>query len=155
MAGFNPFSGIKHAQVFEKGRYFEPGNYVLEVKKVIYKRTQRSGDAFIVEFQVLESDVESFSPGSVGSWYQNLTDTNIAFPAIKEFLMVLLGVNKNDREQWEEFNNSIEELLQEATSDSNPLGGLQIKLYAYLKKTAKGADFTVHQWTHVPAETPF
>lgn len=154
------FQGIAEAEVFERGNYFEPGGkFRLMVNRILLKDTERSGMGFIVEFKVLESSLpDKHAVGSKGSWFQKMTDKKVALPAIKEFMSALCKVNLNNPEEKEEFNSSIEEILEEATkeyegeAEDHPFHGMQIDLETWTKKTQKDVDFTVHKWIIVPEE---
>lgn len=88
------FPGLGNAPTFEYGQYLsgcEQGyDFVLRVDRCLKKKT-RKGDAFIVEFTVMESNAPSDPVGSSRTWFQKLTDTDIAFPAIKTFLITSMG----------------------------------------------------------------
>lgn len=153
--------------VFNKGNYLKPGGqFRLRITNSFGKKTQQIGFVFIVEFEILESSLDSQKAGSKGSWMQKLSDENIAFPAIKEFLIALLGIDMSDEEEMDEFNDSCEELMENAGDDrwenmnaekleskGHPLLGNTIKVETYTKKTkANNTDFTVHDWEYDDTE---
>lgn len=155
------FSGIGEVDLFEKGVYLSPeGSYELEVQNMLLKETRKAGLGFIVEFTVVSSTHESHAVGSKATWFQKLIDTDVAFPAIKEFFVSLLDVDMKDPEAKEEFNNSLEDLLDEVTSwtptaddKDHPLKGTRIRCDTYSKKTKeKNLDFTAHVWQSVKEE---
>lgn len=146
------FKGLRNANVFEKGVYLDAGgDFLLEVNKCIVKHTRGKGDAFIVEFKVLESNKEKNTVGSKCSWYQGITNTDVAWPAIKEFTYALLGKdysNKDDRKYCEEkIDPKIEELVDAAVGDDNKFKGMKVRVQTSSKITKeKKVDFTVHTW---------
>lgn len=152
MAGMN-WSRIKDAQVFGRGQYLKPGNYKLRVLKMFTIRTRKKGDAFIVDFEVIESDNPEIKVGSTRNWYQGLGDEDIAFPAIKEFMLRLFGFEEDEGD--EEFEDSLDELLETCADDKwkneededHPLHGKTIAVECYMKETQKGNPFTVHNWS--------
>lgn len=147
------FSGVENAQIFERGNFLPPGGkYRLRVMRTIVKKTRKSGDAFIAEFEVIESDLDEVKVGSRYSWFQKLVDTDVAFPAIKEFIATLLGFDVRDKEGMKEFNGKVKSVLQEASEEyskeeDHPLHGLEILCETYQKETKQGKDFTVHSWS--------
>jgi len=149
MSDYNPLEGVGKAELFEKGKYLNPGLYVLAVKKTIFKSTRKSGDAFIVEFEVLESsDEENHAVGSTCTWYQGLRDKEVAFPAIKDFMRNLLGINPDDKAAMQEFADGIDKMLHQAINNPDLFEGTRIRVETYMIKTkAKGLDFTVHKWS--------
>lgn len=155
MAG--QFEGLGETELYEKGVYLSPGGvYELEVVRILLKETRRSGLGFIVEFKVVSATGEGGSnhaPGSKATWFQKMTDKDIAFPAIKQFFVGLMDIDMNDDEQKEQFNGEIEDILEEATSwapdgddDAHPLAGERVSCSTYTKLTKKNVEFTVHNW---------
>lgn len=160
------FSGIGETELFEKGVYLTPGgSYELEVLKILVKDTRKSGLGFIVEFKVISAEgsgaEEQHAPGSRATWFQKLQDKDIAWPAIKEFFMGLLDVNRNNPTEYEEFSNSLEELVEEATAwepdpedpeSKHPLCGERVHVDTHSKLTKKNVEFTVHNWSAAHTE---
>lgn len=147
------FSGIEKAEISEKGKYISPG-FVgkMRVRRTLAKDSIKSGLAFIVEFDVLESNHDDHPVGSSATWYQKMMDKTVAFPAIKAFVAAASGVNLGDREAMAEINAEMESILDEATTNetSNALVGQEVKLETFSTKTKKGHDFTRHNW--LPAD---
>jgi len=160
------FDGLGDTELFDKGVYLTAGgSYELEVVKILVKDTRKSGLGFIVEFKVVSVDGDAaegqHAPGSKATWFQKLQDKDISFPAIKEFFLALLDVDRNNPTEYEEFNNSIEELLEEATSwepdpedpeSEHPLAGQRVDVDTYSKLTKKNVEFTVHNWSASTSE---
>lgn len=146
------FDGIENAEVFERGSYFPPdGTFYIKVNRTLAKNTQRSGAAFIAEFEVIHSTLDSVKAGTKKSWYQSLKDKNVAFPAILEFMAALLGIDTKDKEVFADFKTKIKEILNEAGNfegqdEDHPLHGETIMVTTWEKKTQKDTDFTVHDW---------
>ena len=63
------WSQIGAAPIFERGNYFNPGRYKLRLLRCLSKQTQKSGMAFIAEFEVLESDNPAHPIGSKGTYF--------------------------------------------------------------------------------------
>ncbi len=153
------FEGIGEAEVFDRGRYLEEGRYTLEIRKALLKETRKSGNAVIVEFNVLESTDEDAHPiGSKATWFQGLKDKSVSFGSLKDFCMKLVGVNqKKDPEGYKDFCEGLQEMLLEATEkfsgadDTHPWHGMKIKVDVVKTETQKGGEFSRHEWEHVEA----
>jgi len=159
------FKGLAKAPMFNKGKYLPPdGDFRLKIANSFTKKTQQIGFVFILEYEVLESSLDSVKVGSRYSWMQKLNDENIAFPAIKEMLVALFRIDKSDDEQMAEFEEQIEEIMEEAgdskwenmsaerlrdeEAGAHPLVDMTVCVTTFNKKTKeKGNDFTVHQWS--------
>lgn len=152
--GFN-WKKLKDAKVFGKGNYLEPGNYKLRVLKMFTKETRSNGDALIVDLEVLESDNDKIPVGQKRNWYQGLRDQDIAFPAIKEFLIALFDVDESDEKELGEFEESLGDLMEECSDEKwekkkdeeHPLNGKTIAVECFMKRTKGDKDFTVHKWS--------
>jgi hypothetical protein len=173
------FSGIGDTELYESGVYLSPGaSYELKFVDALVKKTKRSGLAFIVEFEVEESTHDDHPVGSKATWFQKMSDEEIAFRAIKEFLANLLKINMKDPIEKEEFNSTVEELLDQVTEErlddegkprrdldedgnetdeleKNVLYGFHIHCDTRMTKTKeKNLDFTAHNWRHSEQENP-
>ncbi len=149
------FSGIGDAPLFDRGVYIKPGFIgTLEVKRTIAKKTLKSGIGFIVEFEVINSNMEEHPVGSKATWFQKMSDMTVALPAIKAFAAALSGYELHNKEAIEaEVAPELEEQLDIAVADedgtegNNPFVGLTINLQTESTKTSKGFDFTRHNWS--------
>jgi hypothetical protein len=178
------FIGLGTAPTFEKGTFFNAGSaHDVMVRKTILKESQQSGLGFIAETDILTSAATGevhpdtrvpFVPlpaGIDGTWWQSMTDTKIALPAIKVFIMAVLGLDTNDprrgmleqlipgSEAWQIQDEKgrifvsgrplalIESVSLWATSEANVLSGLYVHLDTKYTKTRKGGDFTIHNWS--------
>lgn len=147
------FSGIDKAEISEKGKYIAPG-FVgkLRVRRTLAKDSIKSGLAFIVEFDVLETNLDEHPVGSSATWYQKMTDKTVAFPSIKAFVAAASGVHMGDRDAMQEISQEMEDILDEATTNEtdNALVGQEVRVETFSTKTKKGFDFTRHNW--LPAD---
>lgn len=153
------FDGVGDAKLYENGVYLTPGGvYELEVKNILLKKTRKSGLGFIVEFKILSVEgsaaEDQHAPGSKATWFQKMADTEVAFPSIKRLFIAMLQIDEKDEVAMAEFNDEIDQLLEESTSwtptnknDEHPLAGYRVRVETYTKKTARGADFTAHVWS--------
>lgn len=146
---------IGGAQIFGRGRYLKDGNYKLTVLKMYTIETRDKGAAFIVDFKVNESDNPEIQEGQTRNWYQALRDKDIAFSAIKEFMLNLFNIDQSNKEELKEFEDGLDELMAEVADedwkdkpeDEHPLHGKTIGVSCFTKETkGKGEPFTVHDW---------
>ena len=144
------FDGMATAEVFEKGKFFAPGEYDLKVKKMIGKNTQRAGYCVIVEFTILASDHPEFPVGSDASWVQPMRHQQAALSSLKEFLIALAGLRLEDKAQIASFSAQSPIVFDHAISAANPFAGLGIHLSAFTRAIQNGPNagkpFTVHAW---------
>lgn len=151
------WSKIGEAEVFGKaGSYLPPdGDFKLKVIKAFTKKTRKSGDVFIVDFTVIESTHPEVAVGAKRNWFQSLEDRDVAFPAIKDFMLRLFNVTKKkDTPEYKEFSNNLDALMEEVGDEDweekdaaeHPLHGTTLGVETYNKVTKKGNDYTVHNW---------
>lgn len=150
------WDGIEDAEIFERGKYME-ANFigVVEIKKTIAKETLKSGTAFIVEMEVIKTNMPDKHPvGQKVTWFQGLKDKTVAFPAIAQWAAACLGFQPNDKEKVKtEVQPLLPSAMKEATDspDDNPFIGVQLKLSTFTRKTKKGVDFTVYDFEPLAA----
>lgn len=150
---------MKDTEIYGGGGNYLPwlsAKYKVQIIKSFTKETQRSGDAFIVEFEVLSSTTDEVEPGDTRSWFQGLGDQNIAFPSIKEFLVGVMRIDVNDKQQWNDFSKQCPGIMEEIGDEewekvSEPSGhllnGLTVIIETIAKRTEKeDKPFTKHVW---------
>lgn len=154
MGGFN-WKKIGGAQIFGRGRYLKDGNYKLTILKMYTIETRNKGSAFIVDFNVNESDNPDIQEGQKRNWYQALKDKDIAFSAIKEFMLAAFSIDQSNEDELKEFEDGLDEMMEEFADEKwkelpdkeHPLHGRPIGVSCFTKQTKeKGEDFTVHTW---------
>jgi hypothetical protein len=149
------FSGIGNAQVWNQGgNYLAPdGEYLLAIRKMQVIKTRAKGLAFVVNFKVLESSLPNLVPvGSSADWFQSLQDPDIGLSSVKGFMAALLAVNLSNPPEKMEFDESLEQILEEATEYSGPEAGHplydhQIRCSTVMKMTKQDREFTQHRWS--------
>ena len=135
-------TGIENAEYGGKKPYLAaPGLYTLEVERCMHKETRERGDAFIVEFKVIDSTNPTNPAGSSAAWFRDFKYKESAQAAIKEFLGAILKKPKA------EVDPVARALLIEAVGESNPLEGATLKCETFMVKTRAGKDFTMHKWS--------
>lgn len=147
------FDGVNKAPTFESGNYFPCVNarYTCEIKRVIVKKTQKSGTAFIAEMKVLKSSNKDMPEGSTGTWLQKMENETVAYPALKSFALAACGVDSNDKEAVAAASDQMEQVL-DAAVEKGALVGTKINLETRPHTTGKGAQFTKHLWSPASAE---
>ncbi len=151
------FDGIEKTELFEKGKYLTAGGiYDLEIKKLFVKTTRKKTTAFLAEFTVLavkgsEAAIKEHAIGSHATWFQNIDDTDVAYPALAEFMAGVLDIDLTDPEQKEEFMSTLSNTLDEAVGEDQIFQGDKVRVETYSKLTKKNLDFTVHKWSPLAA----
>lgn len=140
---------IAGSKASSTGNFLKPGDYVLEVQKMLEKADARKGAAFICEFLVLEATKtdETVTPNPVGtqaSYVVNLTQDS-GPGNVKAFLMVLL-----DAPEADVTGQSIEEAL----SDAQPFRFFRVRDSAFQKPQRNDPKkmFTYHKWAKFEAD---
>jgi len=127
------FDGIGNAQYFEGGKYVTPGLYKAEIQKVKQAKTRNGRPFFVVEMKVLESsNLKEHPIGTDFSWMVML-DQDAALGNIKHFISVASDTPINEIQASD---------AEDAVSEANPLGGIEIRLTAVNIKTRAQKDFT-------------
>lgn len=150
------WDGIEDAEIFERGKYFHPGFAgIVRVRRTIGKTTRKSGLGFIVELEVVESSTPSIHPvGFRGSWFQKLTDVDVAFPAIIAWVFACSGLDPaKDKDVIDsEIRPKLKDIMREATKkpDDNFFTNIKIRLETLQVTTQKGQPFTRYEFS--PAE---
>jgi len=143
------FKGIESVKAgFGTGFYFLEGDYVVRVKRVFVKRSRQDALMFIVECAVLSSTNPQRPEGCEPNWVNKITGNDSALPNIKGFLAACGGADPTNEAAVEALGITSED-VDAAVSDENPLAGTLVKLHAFIKKTKKDTDFTVHDWSPV------
>lgn len=144
------FSGIDKAVISERGKWIVP-NFVgaLRIRRTVVKDSIKHGLAFIVEFDVIGSNLLEDHPiKSSVTWFQKMSDKTVAFPSIKAFVAAASGIFPGDRLAMDEINREIENILEEAcvNETSNALVGQEVRVETFATTTQKGHPFTRHNW---------
>jgi hypothetical protein len=162
------FAGLREAKTFERGNYLREGQYLVKVKRCMYKVTRAKGDAFILEFEIVTSDyedrkakflaawpkeqsldwgeLEKALPNKVGttaSWYQGLQDRDIGWGSLKGFAASITGSDVNNPE----FLEMVEDFL-EACCRSGAIDGkiIPVEVTVAPQKKDPSKDFSHHRW---------
>lgn len=149
------WKGIGQAKIFERGNYVKGGfKGLVRVKRTIAKPTRGSGIAFIVEMEVVTTNVPEKHPvGTKVTWFQKMIDLDIAFPAIKAWAAACVGLGIHQKVQIEQTlgGEVLEELMAHATDneDNNEFINILLGLETTDVKTKTGGDFTRYDFSPV------
>lgn len=150
-------AGIDDAETFERGKFFPPGfRGTVKIERTIAKESVKSGLGFICEVRIVEvsrpgEEGHEKSPVTAGekrTWWQGMTDKTVAFPALKSWAGAVAGyTEKADIDR--DVGPGLSKVLQHATDNpaDNDFVGVHVNLETWHKKTKKGGDFTVHDWS--------
>lgn len=147
------FSQIGTAPIFERGNYFNPGRYKLRLLKCLSKQTQKSGVAFIAEFEVLESDNPAHQIGSKGTFFVKMQQQQQAFSNILEMIVALLGFDIKNKEHVTQIDQQLRPQLPGLmtaleTQGTVVLGGRDtVSVECRIKLTQRNTEFTLHAWS--------
>jgi hypothetical protein len=157
------WSQIGQAPIFERGNYFNPGRYKLHLLRCLSKQTQKSGVAFIAEFEVLESDNPAHPIGSKGTFFVKMIQQQQAFSNILEMMAALLGFDISNKEHVAQIDQQLRPQLPGLmtaleTQGTTVLGGREtVAVECRVILTKANKEFTLHvwsPWTPPPGWTP-
>lgn len=142
------FSKASNDEVFGTSKYFQPGRYLVEIKKVKSFDGQK-GVAFVIETLVKGAISDHKNAPKVGEsaahvWNlggSQLTKT-MGMSNWWGFAMAALGVEDKNSYTDTEWEDASEDII-----DNGSLEGQLMCLECFFKKTKeKQQDFTVHKW---------
>ena len=123
---------------------------VLEVKRTIAKETRNSGVGFIVEFEVVESNMSGEHPiGSKCTWFQKM-GIDGAQSSVKAWAAAVCGYDTSDKDRIvQDLSPHLAQMMKHATDNpaDNDLTGLCVKVETTMIKTRNDKDFTRHDWS--------
>jgi hypothetical protein len=147
------WSQIGTAPVFERGNYLSPGRYKLRLLRCLSKQTQKSGMAFIAEFEVLESDNPTHPIGSKGTYFVKMANPQQAHSNIFELVIAVLGFDITNPAHMEQVNREMRPQLAglmtalEAQGTAVLGGRDTVSVECRVKLTQRGTEFTLHTWS--------
>lgn len=140
------WDGFEKAEIFGRGRYFKPDfDGVILVKKTFLQSTRNKGPAFIVDFEVLETNHDSHPVGAKQNWYVGMLQDS-AFSNILGWAAACQGLEKEDI--TDEVKLELKDMVNRACDnpENNDFIDCKIRLCTRLVKTKTGGDFTVHDF---------
>lgn len=128
----------------KSGQYFEPGRYLVELRELKIISTVSSGEAFIAEFDVVESDNPGIATGDRRSWYASLTKP-AAVIDVKEFLLLIVDAKLPGQATAHNFDPAI---VHWAVGADQPCKGMRFALNVWAKQQKRDPSktFNRHEW---------
>lgn len=143
------FDGMNEASSNNSGVYFLPGRYPrLELKRVDVIKNRKGDTCFLVEADIIESDVDERREGTSASWVANLTRHDAAMGNVKAFFEAVIAgypEMKTVLADPNKFNGNFEKFTEYLVK-AQILVGCEIALSATNTRTKAGTDFTIHRW---------
>lgn len=146
---------LKNAEIFgNRGKYLKADfSYKLRILKSYMFETRKKGDMFIVDFEVLKSNCPDIPKGDKRNWCQ-MMNSDSAMGNIKAFLFALYGIDQDDEDLVEQFEDKLEEIMEEAgdekwerkKEEDHPFYDMTIAVETVEVPTQAGGTFTVHKW---------
>lgn len=146
------WSQIGNAPIFERGNYFNPGRYKLRLLRCLSKQTQKSGVAFIAEFEVLESDNPAHPIGSKGTFFVKMANPQQGFSNILEMMVAILGFDISNPEHLRQIETQLKPQLAQlmTTLETQGTAVLQghetVSVECRIILTKANKEFTLHVW---------
>lgn len=151
------WDGVENAEIYDKGNYIKP-NFIgiVEIKKTLAKQTRSAGLSFIVELEVIDTNMPEKHPvGQMVTWFQKLTDTDIAFPAVAEWAAAAAGIDPgNKKAVKEEVMPALKAAMEHATDNptENDFVGMRVGVETVQIETKNKREFTRHTWHALPTD---
>lgn len=159
------FAAIATAEVYESGKFFELGEFEVEIEKVLLKQTRKSGEQMIFETRVLSAKnpdgTDGAALGQKRTIMVSMQKTDTAFNNLLEIVAALFGVDKGDKEKIHGIRDNAADILDDAV-DEDPdnenrqvLTGFRahVSCVPYTTKPAPGApngkEITLCRWSPV------
>lgn len=135
--------GLKDAKASKRGVYLDEGTYLLKVKNTLWVTPFDGPEAFVAEFEVVESTNKEKHPiGSERSWYRGMRFKDSALGEVKSFTYATLSLDESvpeDREKMAKVDEHIEELVERAINQ-NTFAGKLIRCDVSKGKSTKKKD---------------
>jgi len=150
------WNGIGSAPIFERGTYFNPGRYKLKLLRCLSKETQKSGTAFIAEFEVMESDNPAHQIGSKATFFVKMgsvQDKQVGFSNILEMMAAILGFDVKNAAHVSQIDREVRPTLAAMMTalETQGTGVLQgrefVSVECRVTLTRQQREFTLHTWS--------
>jgi hypothetical protein len=137
------YSKIKKSSVSNGGVYFQPGVYLVEIKKAFFKESRKAAVLLIVECSILESDCAERPAGSDVTWTCNMS-LDSGPGNCKAFIAATAGIPSDDTKRIDD--EVTDEVMDSLFGEDNMLGGMRMKVQATDVDTKAGGKFTKLFW---------
>lgn len=144
------YGGVKDVDASgNRNPYFQAGNYTVRIVKVREhtSRPPKSEPFYIIDAEILKSDVEELRPGTVCSQMIKVNQ-DMGIINIKRFLLATNGLDPENKDN----NEFIEESTVINSVENGTENGRILGLRCYMTETQSKNEFTVHQWVAARAE---
>lgn len=151
---------IGKAKTSEGGVYFEPGDYLCVVEKLVYKNGYK-GESIIAEHEVIESkqtehDAKPAMPGAHRNIVRNMSNLksrDMARSEIKSYVLALFGMTP-DQVTDEEFAATCKDLFEGPAVKTQPMRGKLIRIVATTQTNDKDGKKYVNRRYYPVEQTP-
>ncbi len=144
------FANLANATITESGSYLPPnfrGKIQIDKCQIVHPRS--GPPAFVVDFTILESNLNDVKVGETRNWYQKHNDSFDA--AVLEFMAGVFGFNLNDPIQKAKMDAELKpnapQYAEAAVGPQQILKGRHVRVETRMKETRGGGDFTRHAWS--------
>ena len=144
------YGGVKDADASgNRNPYFLAGNYTVKIVKVREhtSRPPKNEDYYIIDAEILKSDVEELRVGTVCSQMIKISQ-DMGIINIKRFLLATNGLDPENKDN----NEFIEESTVVNSVENGTENGRILDLRCYMTETQNKNEFTVHQWVAARSE---
>ncbi len=143
------FSGLTNAKITETGNYL-PHNFRGKVRidkcQIVHPRS--GPPAFVVDFTILESNLNDVKPNEVRNWYQKSGDSFDS--AILGFMAAVFGYNLSVPAIKEQMERDLQpratQYAEAAVGPQQILAGKLVSVETVKRDTRAGGEFTRHNW---------
>ncbi len=126
--------GSAEARTYERGGDLPEGDYLVKIRACKKLSPVNSCDAFLCEFDVVESSNKDCPVGFFGRWYQRLDKKIIYEGQLKKFVSAVLGVDLSSDRGQKIFDAKIlpkmREIGDKLISAENFFGGKTVRIQA-------------------------
>ncbi len=127
------------------GTFLPPGGeHVVKIREVKFKPSDKTeAEYYIVEFNVVETDLDSVKTDVIYTWMQNRNTKHYGYESIKQFLASAMGLDPKGKDAMALGGEEV----QDSYSDEQPLADALVNVTTRHKDIkATGKPFTVHIW---------
>lgn len=150
---------VAKAKPTEGGVYFEPGEYLCVVEKLLFKNGFK-GESIIAEHEVIESkqiehDAKPALPGSRRNIVRNMSNLKsreMARGEIKSYILALFGMTA-EQVTDDEFAATLKDLFEGPAVKSQPLRGKLVRIVATTQTSKNGEKYVNRRYFPVE-QTP-
>lgn len=144
------FKGMRQAKAIERPPYMVAGHtYKLKLQKTYAFETREFGDAFIAEFEILETSSEQ-RVGTTVSYFQGVSkNKDTAFGALKRLMYALLNLDFKDPEDAKMIENEVDPAIEDEMSkacEENHMKGVVLYAHCFKALSKEKKEYTNISW---------